>query len=180
MSSLNLIMSTIGWIGAILYLISHFYIIFITNYNIQTYYKANLIAGLSLSLSSFYISSWQPAFGNLIWAGISACVLAKIQLDNFNLKKEKFYFLFGSITSGILIVGFFYENNEWIANSFGWLGFFIYLIVYFLFSARTITQKEYMFWNVTAATTLLPYSTYQTIHQHWFCNFFGGACPYTI
>lgn len=70
---MDLIFNTLGWIGALLFLISYFLVItkkwLVTSF---AFHLFNILGGVFLSMSTFYDTSYPATFVNLVWALIAA------------------------------------------------------------------------------------------------------------
>lgn len=72
-SIIKLIFDSLGWIGALLFLISYFFLV--TKRWASTsvvFHLYNILGGVFLSMSTFYDGSYPAAFINLAWAFIAA------------------------------------------------------------------------------------------------------------
>lgn len=84
--TLDLIFDTIGWIGALLFLISYFLLIskrwLATSF---AFHLCNILGGVLLSASTLYNASYPATFVNLAWA-----IIAGYGMYNDQIKNNKF------------------------------------------------------------------------------------------
>ena len=82
---LNSIFDTLGWIGALLFLISYFLLIskrwLATSF---AFHICNILGGVLLSASTLYDASYPATFVNLAWA-----MIAGYEMYNDQIKKNK-------------------------------------------------------------------------------------------
>ncbi|MCX2474937.1 hypothetical protein OQZ33_11405 [Pedobacter sp. MC2016-05] len=82
---LNSIFDTLGWIGALLFLISYFLLISkrwsATSF---AFHLCNILGGVLLSASTLYDASYPATFVNLAWA-----MIAGYGMYNDQIKKHK-------------------------------------------------------------------------------------------
>lgn len=147
----------LGWFGSILYLLNHAYISVVKNWNSKVYYAGNLIAALSLVVSSMVMASYQAVVINSFWAVISVLLLIQFDVAKLAFSKRLFYLGF------VLFVGF----SLWVANTqgiyslafhtyLGWSSSYVFCLSYFLFCSKKMSHIQYLVFNVYAATALLP------------------------
>jgi len=84
-SFMELIFDTIGWIGALLFLISYFLLIskrwLATSF---AFHICNILGGVLLSISTLYNASYPATLVNLVWA-----IIAAYGMYNDQFKKNK-------------------------------------------------------------------------------------------
>lgn len=149
-----MIIAVLGWLGASLYLMNHFYISFFKNFKYSKYYIVNFMAAALLVLTSFYLNSWQSVVFNLFWMIISLCGYYQISLLSFNMPLKMFKVL---IVLGLLIsIGAIKIDILLSIALMGWLSVFIFVIGYLSFSSKILSINLYLFLSAFAALILIP------------------------
>ncbi|GAA0819218.1 hypothetical protein GCM10009111_23030 [Colwellia asteriadis] len=147
----------LGWFGSALYLINHSYISIVKNWNPKLYYSANLIAALSLVVSSLIIISYQAVVINGFWALVSILLLIKFDIAKIPLSKSLFYIGFILLLVWSAFIGY---QHGWSSLMFysclGWSSSYVFCLSYFLFCSKKLTHVNYLLLNVYAASVLLP------------------------
>lgn len=147
----------LGWLGSILYLINHGYISVVKNWNPKIYYGGNLIAALSLVVSSLMIVSYQAVVINGFWAIISILLLIKVDVAKVPLSKKLFSVGFIIIIAWLSLAGF---QEGWRSSTFfsylGWSSSYVFCLSYFLFCSKKLSHVNYLLLNIYAASALLP------------------------
>ncbi|NTS78017.1 hypothetical protein HR060_14250 [Catenovulum sp. SM1970] len=147
----------LGWLGSILYLVNHGYISVVKNWRNDIYYGGNLVAALSLVISSLFLSSYQAVVINTFWAVISFLLLIKVDITKVAIPKQAFYVGFISFIgfctwsawqSGLTSLNFY--------TSLGWSSSFVFCLSYFLFSSKKLSHIQYLSFNFYASVALLP------------------------
>ena len=144
----------LGWIGTFIYLLNHGYISFKTNWKSSIYYGGNLVAALSLVVSSYVASSYQAVFINSFWAVVSVAILLNWPLKKVPANVRVFY-------SGLslLVVLFAFNlivNGTFDAMILGWSSAYVFTFGYLLFCTKKIGLMPYLLLNAYAAIVLLP------------------------
>lgn len=144
----------LGWVGTILYLINHAYLSFTKNFKDNVYYSVNLVAALSLVVSSLYLHSWQAVAINIFWAAVSMLMVFKLSLRELPLTSRRFLFL---LLFTLLISVFAYlRAPDQIWNLVSWIAAVIFSLSYLMFSASRMSAKNYQKANFLAAIMCLP------------------------
>lgn len=150
-------LAILGWFGSITYLINHGYISVIKNWQPKVYYAGNLLAALSLVISSFFIFSYQAVVINGFWALISILLLIKFDITRVPISKRIFNVGFVGIIIWLLYSGVQYGwGSEHFFASLGWSSSYVFCLSYFLFCSKKLSHINYLLFNVYAATVLLP------------------------
>ncbi|GHE81437.1 CBU_0592 family membrane protein [Thalassotalea profundi] len=152
-----MIAAILGWIGSILYLINHGYISSVKQWNPNIYYGGNLIAALSLVISSLMIFSSQAVVINGFWAFISILLIVKFEVAKIPFSKRVFYLGLIFILAWAAYIGFEYSVTS--INFYtvlGWSSSYVFCLSYFLFCSKKLNDIKYLLFNAYAATALLP------------------------
>jgi len=157
--------SILGWLGSILYLVNHGYIAVVKNWNHNVYYVGNFFAASFLVVSSLIIFSYQAVVINGFWAIISILLLLKFDVSKVPL--SKFIFQLGFITI-MAFLAFSLYLDGWESSAFqnylGWSSSYVFCLSYFLFCSKKLSHINYLLFNVYAAIALLPILFLQ---QNW-------------
>lgn len=147
----------LGWIGSILYLLNHIYISVEKDWNERAYYSGNLIAAISLIVSSMTIPSYQAIVINSFWAIISLLLLFKFNVNKFIFSKRIFFVGLILIISYCISLAFSQNINSLEFHTYlGWSSSYVFCLSYFLFCSKKLSHIQYLLLNVYAATALLP------------------------
>lgn len=178
------LLSLLGWSGTLLYLINHGYISLVEKWKPSLYYGGNLIAALSLVITSVVTQSWQAVVINGFWALISILLLAKIDLKRFSIPQS--WFMAGV---GLLWLWLAFTSVRAAAIDLailGWTSAYVFSLAYLLFSAGHMAPRHYLLWNGYAALALLPQLWLDQNHPvfaleiAWAClSFYGAARKYS-
>ncbi|RHW76174.1 hypothetical protein [Colwellia sp. RSH04] len=156
---------SLGWIGSLLYLIGHAYISMVKSWSPKIYYASNLIAALSLVISSLILFSYQAAVINSFWALISILLLKKIDISKVPVSKRSFYIGSVAIIGWCAFVGY---DSGWKSTNFytvlGWSSSYAFCLSYFLFCSKKVTHIKYLLINIYAAGAIMPILWVQ---QNW-------------
>ena len=72
----------LGWFGSLLYIVNHGYISSVKQWQGRIYYSGNLIAAVSLVISSFIIASYQAVVINNFWAIVSFLLMIHFDVSS--------------------------------------------------------------------------------------------------
>ncbi|GHB66255.1 hypothetical protein GCM10008107_14270 [Psychrosphaera saromensis] len=144
----------IGWFGTFLYLIGHAYISLKQHWHKNTYYTFNLVAAISLIISSVYNASWQAVVVNSFWVIISVLLLLNVNLTSTKFTVRQYYWIFFALVANFVIQSLL--KNQLDLASLGWIAAYVFSAVYLLFSAEKMLPRYYLLWNIFAALALLP------------------------
>lgn len=149
--------AVLGWLGSILYLINHAYISMVKNWQPKIYYAGNLVAAVSLVVSSVMISSYQAVLINGFWALVSVLLLVKFDVSRIPLSKRFFFFGFGALLFYIVYLGVTHGVNTLTFYTYlGWSSSYVFCLSYLLFCSKKLSQIKYLAFNFYAASALLP------------------------
>lgn len=147
----------LGWLGSLLYLVNHGYIAVVKNWNTNIYYAGNFFAASFLVVSSLIISSYQAVVINGFWALISVLLLLKFDVAKVPLSKRIFQLGFIIIIAFLAFVAY---RDGWNSSTFqnylGWSSSYVFCLSYFLFCSKKLSHVNYLLFNVYAACCLLP------------------------
>lgn len=150
-------MVILGWFGSLLYLVNHGYISIVKHWNAKLYYGANLIAAMSLVISSLLIASYQAVVINAFWAVISILLLIKVDVAKIPLSKKVFIVGFVILLGWLALIG---SQSGWKSTTFyaylGWSSSYVFCFSYFLFCSKKLSHVSYLSLNLYAACALLP------------------------
>lgn len=147
----------LGWFGSVCYLVNHGYISIVKNWNAKIYYSGNLIAAVSLVISSFAISSNQAVFINSFWAIISALLLLNMDIAKLPFSKRVFFVGFAVLLICSSYMGFEYGWTSTIFHNWlGWSSGYVFCLSYLLFCSKKLSPLYYLVLNAYAASALLP------------------------
>lgn len=144
-----------GWSGTVIYLANHTYISVKVDWHKLVYFGGNFIAATFLLIQSTYLASWQAVVINGFWMIISICLLVGISFERINVD-VKFYYVICALLLGGLCVSSVFLDWVCLAQLFAWSSAFIFCSCYFLFSAKLISSRVYLGFNIYAALVLLP------------------------
>ncbi|MDT0594372.1 CBU_0592 family membrane protein [Glaciecola petra] len=153
--NLEIIFSILGWSGTVIYLANHTYISVKADWRKWIYFGGNLIAATFLLIQSTYLASWQAVVINAFWMLISMCLLAGISFERIYVNAKYYYVLCAVLFSSLCITGLFIDFVH-LAQLFAWSSAFVFCSCYFLFSAKRISSRAYLTFNIYAALVLLP------------------------
>ena len=157
--------ATLGWIGSILYLVNHGYISVVKQWQEKLYYGGNLVAALSLVISSLFLSSFQAVVINGFWAIISLLLLMRFDINRLSFSKRIFYAGFGVFLIAIAYTAWYFGHNSMeLFTCLAWSSSYVFCLSYFLFCSKKLTHLAYLTFNVYAACALLPLLWLQ---QNW-------------
>jgi hypothetical protein len=152
-----MIVAILGWLGSISYLINHGYISIVKNWHPKIYYGGNLVAALSLVVSSLMILSYQAVIINCFWALISILLLMKFDVAKIPFSKRIFYLGFIIILVWSAFIGLEYGLNTTAFHaSLAWSSTYVFCLSYFLFCSKKLCHLNYLWFNIYAASALLP------------------------
>lgn len=158
-------MLVLGWFGSILYLLNHGYISLVKQWREKIYYTGNLIAALSLVISSLAISSYQAVVINGFWAVVSLLLLLQYDMTKLSFSKRAFHIGFLGFLTAIAVVGVMFGiSSAELFTCMAWSSSFVFCLSYFLFCAKKLSHIAYLAFNVYAALALLPMLWVQ---QNW-------------
>lgn len=151
-----MIVVTLGWFGSVLYLINHGYISAFKHWKPKIYYGCNLIAALSLVVSSLMIFSYQAVVINGFWAIISILLLLNIDVAKVPFSKRVFKLGFVFILAWLVFIGFQYGwGSITLYDYLGWSSSYVFCLSYFLFCSKKLNHINYLLFNIYAACALL-------------------------
>ncbi|MGH1373107.1 MAG: CBU_0592 family membrane protein [Cellvibrionaceae bacterium] len=178
------ILSLLGWFGTLLYLINHGYISLITKWKPSLYYGGNLVAALSLVITSVVAQSWQAVVINGFWALISILLLAKVDLKRFAIAQS--WYMGGIALLWLWLAVISVQAAALDLTVLGWTSAYVFSLAYLLFSAGRMEPQHYLLWNGYAALALLPQLWLDqnlpvlTLEIAWAClSFYGAARKYS-
>lgn len=146
--------SLLGWIGTLTYLINHTYISVNKNWQRKIYYTGNCFAAILLVISSYYIGSYQAVFINGFWAIISIALLAGVPIKSIPVKTKYYVVMLAMIILYIFIDSALSQKLNTVAM--GWSSAFVFTIGYLLFCSEKLSQTHYLLGDAYAALVLLP------------------------
>jgi len=146
--------SIFGWLGSMLYLLSHSYISYKADWNKRLYYALNLSAAMLLVATSVVFSSWQAVVINCFWAGISVLFFFDVKLGSLPVSPSIFRAAVVVLWGWIAVLWF--KDGELSLGLLGWSSAFVFSAAYLLFSAERIRPGYYFLWSAYAALALLP------------------------
>jgi len=148
------IASIFGWLGTILYLLSHSYISYKADWNKRLYYAGNLIAAMLLIATSVVFSSWQAVVINCFWAVISLLLVCDVKLRSLPVSPSMFRAAMVLLWGWIAVLWF--EDGDVNLGLLGWSSVFVFSAAYLLFSVERMRPGYYFLWSAYAALALLP------------------------
>ena len=155
MAEYNIIFASIfGWLGAMLYLLSHSYISYKADWNKRLYYAGNLIAALLLIATSVAFNSWQAVVINGFWAVISLLFFCDVKLGSLPVSSSMFRAAVVLLWGWIAILWF--KDGDLNLGLLGWSSAFVFSAAYLLFSVERMRPGYYFLWSAYAALALLP------------------------
>ncbi len=160
------ILETIGWFGSILYIVSYFLISLNFIRKNKLYYVLNFMSAFLIVVVSLYKKTYQPVFINLVWMYISYMGYKKQKIHLKFINKSLMSFI-----SILFILAFLvYIILKQYGLSFevlAWFSVFAFCGSYFLYSLNKINDKTFHFYNLLAATSIMPkvfiYHNYQVL-----------------
>jgi len=152
-----MITAILGWFGSALYLINHGYISVVKNWHPTIYYGGNLIAALSLVVSSLMMFSYQAVVINAFWALISVLLLIKVDVAKVPISKRIFNLGFVFILAWLAFSAFQHGWGSFTFHAYlGWSSSYVFCLSYFLFCSKKLSHINYLLFNFYAASALLP------------------------
>lgn len=153
-----MIVSVLGWFGAILYLLNHGYLAFQKGQESTLYYWLNLVAATALVVSSVALFSWQPVLTNAFWVGVSALALfrgSRQQAPSEGRFAAGFFVwpIGLALTAGLLVA----TSRHYLGMEIvGWAGTALFCAAYWMFATGTIERPRFLIYNAVAALALSP------------------------
>lgn len=155
----------LGWFGSLLYLVNHGYISLVKQWRKRVYYSGNLIAAVSLVISSLFIASYQAVLINVFWALISLLLLIHFDVSKLSFSKRFFYVSFTFFLAVIVVYALrLGVNSIEFYTCLAWSSSYVFCLSYFLFCSKKLNQIAYLAFNIYAACALLPLLWLQ---QNW-------------
>jgi hypothetical protein len=148
------IASIFGWLGAMLYLLSHSYISYKADWNKRLYYAGNLIAAMLLIATSVVFNSWQAVVINCFWAVVSLLLLCDVKLRSLPVSPLMFRAAMVILWGWIALLWF--KDGDVNLGLLGWSSAFAFSAAYLLFSVERMRPGHYFLWSAYAALALLP------------------------
>ena len=177
------LLALVGWSGTLLYLLNHGYISLVQKWKPSIYYGGNLIAAVSLVITSVFAASWQAVVINGFWAVISMLLLAKVDLKRFSIPPS--WFMAGLVGLWLWLLVKSVSDMALDLTILGWTSAYVFSFAYLLFSAERMAPRHYLLWNGYAALSLLPQLWLDQnlpvfgLEVAWAClSFYGAARKY--
>lgn len=146
--------SLLGWVGTLTYLVNHTYISVNKNWRRPVYYSGNCFAAIMLVISSFYIGSYQAVFINGFWAIISIALLLDLPIKRIPVSSRLFFFTWLGFI--VYLAADFIIQQKLNITVMGWSSAFVFTIGYLLFCSEKLKQSHYLLFDAYAALVLLP------------------------
>lgn len=144
----------LGWIGIAFYLLGHAYISIVKNWKKVIYYSGNLIAAVSLVITSTALESWQAVVINVFWAVVSILLLMRYDLSKVPFSMLAFKIIFAVIWLVLIVVSVIKQSFQF--DILGWSSAFVFCAGYLLFSANKMSLNMYFICTAYAASSLMP------------------------
>lgn len=154
-------LTIIGWLGTIIYLINHAYISINKNWQKNIYYSANAVAAIFFVITSVFTNSWQAVVINLFWAIISLALISGTNLNRIPLTKNFFY--------AVVLAMLLYFLGQYLFTGYvnivllGWISAVVFTSCYLLLSQEKMLPRFYLCWNAFASIIILP-QLYQDVN----------------
>jgi len=150
-----MIASILGWIGAAIYLVA--YVLLTLDFLAagSIYLMLNVLAASLVMVVSVDKASWAAFFINGAWSIVSLYSWAggSLSLSQFMLPLTRW----GIGTAFLPVIVLFCSGK--ISNALSilaWCSFLSYILPYVLFLGHKIGRNEFHFWNLLAATVIIP------------------------
>lgn len=142
-------MENIGWIGTFFGLLSFALLSFGKVKKESLFFLISTsIASFSFLISSYYISNYQAVISNVFFFTSSVLALFGIILKIDKIKENTLYYscLIIFLISSIYYLYFNFEN--WIFQSLGWIPVVSLPMIFFLFTQNKINEAKYFLLNM--------------------------------
>lgn len=150
-----MLVSLIGWLGTVSYLLAHFYLALTHDPRVRMYYVVNLLAALMLVFSSVVIASWQAAATNVFWALISLAIVLRYA-PQVSFKLSERWLIAPCVMLGLVGMGRSLFDFYTGMSLLGWAGTLLFGLSYLLFASGVIQRRRFLWYNMTAAYALVP------------------------
>lgn len=144
----------LGWLGITFYLLGHAYISIVKDWKKVIYYSGNLIAAVSLVISSTAIESWQAVVINVFWAIISILQLLRYDLSKVLFSMLAFKIILAGVWLALIIMSVVKQSVQ--LDILGWSSAFVFCAGYLLFTANKMSLNLYFICTAYAASSLMP------------------------
>lgn len=144
----------LGWVGIAFYLLGHAYISIVKDWKKVFYYGGNLIAAVSLVITSAALESWQAVVINVFWAIVSILLLLRYDLSKVPFSMVAFKIILVGIWIVLIVMSIIKQSIQ--LDILGWSSAFVFCAGYLLFSANKMSINMYFICTAYAASSLMP------------------------